>query len=93
MRIWRFVVGPELIEVPYGLGFANRLESKLTEFADKYGFYPNVCYVSLRCENEWNLDGVVLKYQTLLNDNEVLIGCEEIGELKDDIRIDERSIG
>ena len=105
MRLYRFIVGPEQAKVAYKPTgtFPLRLEVALEDFFLDHGVFPNTCYVSLRFPGElpeslYVGEGEPLQFrrQTLLGDDEVLIGVEietDLMEGDEDEQFDERAVG
>ena len=80
MRLYRFVVGPEKVRVPYDPveTFRDRLVLPLTRFREEHGQEPNRCYVGMSFPDSLPapMGQVSFRRQTLLAENEVLIGVE-----------------
>lgn len=91
MIVWHFVGTPLKAKIDYEPAdtFGERLQILVARFiVENPGLRPNVCYVSARAP--FLKAGIPLKHQTLLTENEVIIGRIEKGGDSD--RISERSI-
>lgn len=91
MIIWRFVGTPIKAKIDYEPAdtFGERLQTLVARFiVSNPGLRPNVCYVSAQAK--LSLTGIMLKHQTLLAENEVILGFIEKGGDSD--RISERSV-
>lgn len=93
MIIWRFVGTPLKARIDYEPAdtFGERLQTLVARFiVENPSLRPNVCYVSARAKLFLERTGIMLKHQTLLAENEVILGFIEKGGDSD--RINERSI-
>ena len=95
MIIWRWVGTPLKAKIDYEPAdtFGERLQTLVARFiVSNPGLRPNVCYVSPRAKVVLpTKTGITLRHQTLLTENEVILGLAEEVESDND-RISQRAV-